>query len=1172
MHAAPPQDFQRTLVVGAGLEGPSGFEFAPDGRVFILQRTGEIKIFKNGQLLENPFAVLPSISSGDRGLIGIAFDPNFFTNHYVYFYYTGLDKLNRLVRFNAEDDVAKEGPHIMYETSFFSEQLHVGGSIGFGPDGKIYFAVGDNGHPPNAQDLTNPHGKILRINPDGSIPSDNPFFNQNGKLPEIWAYGLRNPWRFQFDNLTGMLFGGDAGEATWEEVNHIIKGGNYGWSVIEGMCPITCPYINPIYTYNHDNKSSAVTGGPVYRGNMFPQEYQGSLFFGDYARGFIKRLTLDSQANATGVFDFDLEAGSVVDIKVAPDGSMYYLTYIPGALYRITYATDNHFPTANAQADITKGTQPLTVHFSSQGSSDPDNDPLQFLWDLGDGTTSIEANPVKTYSQKGKYLVQLTVSDGVNSAPSVPIVIQVGIPPIVTIGSPQDNSPYKAGDTIFYSASATDSAGFDIHDANITTEVLFHHGTHIHPFLGPLKGNKNGSFTTPTAGESSSDTWFEIKVTATDTNGLFTTKSVFIFPKKVLYTIASIPEGLQVLLDGIPTTTNTVIEGVVNFKRELNVIVQQVTGGISYQFHKWSDGGPLKHTVTLPDFNTTFTAFFEETKTFNGEYFTNKDLQGIPTLTRSDKKIDFSWGDGSPDVSIPSENFSVRWTAIEFFATGRYKFVTTTDDGVRLYIDGQLKIDQWHDQGPIPYTAILDLTEGNHTIVMEYYENFGGAQAKLTWEGTADQPIITTPSPTTTPVLQEGFSASYWNISASVFPPTIPNTTPSITRIDQAIDFTWNENSPDPTITVDNFAARWVKQETFLNGTYRFTATADDGIRLWIDDQLLIDQWKDQGSTTYTTETAVTAGVHTVKIEYYEHGGGAVAIVNYTKTADVPTPTPTLTPTPTQTPTGYNGQYWNITDTNFPPTIPTTPPTFTKTDSDINFTWNDGSVDPVITPDNFAARWTKQQQFTSGNYRFTVIADDGVRLKIDNTLLIDQWKDQGATTYSAEKELTEGVHEIVIEYYEHGGGAVAKFAFEQITVVLTPTPTLTPSPTSSPEGFFAEYFDNQALNGTPKVTRIDSGIAFVWNDESPDPLIPVDHFSARWTKQQQFAAGSYTFTLKSDDGLRFWIDEELLIDDWTDHSMKTYTPTITLTEGIHMLKIEYYENSGGAVAIFEQPL
>src|SRR5256885_15792428 len=200
--AAPPAGFQTSLVLGDGLDQPSGFEIAPDGRIFVLERGGKIKIIKNGELLPQPFADLPSETTGDRGLIGIAFDPDFgVENHYVYFYYTGNDLLNHLVRFSADQDVGTDGPFQLFETQSPSTLLHVGGSIRFGPDGKLYFAVGDNGTGDRSQLLDNPPGKILRINKDGSFPPDNPFYNQPANIWSIWAYRFRKPSRSQFPTV-----------------------------------------------------------------------------------------------------------------------------------------------------------------------------------------------------------------------------------------------------------------------------------------------------------------------------------------------------------------------------------------------------------------------------------------------------------------------------------------------------------------------------------------------------------------------------------------------------------------------------------------------------------------------------------------------------------------------------------------------------------------------------------------------------------------------------------------------------------------------------------------------------------------------------------------------------------------------------------------------------------
>jgi glucose/arabinose dehydrogenase len=1120
--AVPPENFQINTIVNDGLDGPSGFEIAPDGRIFVLERTGLIKVIKNGELLATPFANLPSVASGDRGLIGVAFDPGFgVENHYVYFYYTGEDLLNRLVRFDASSDVGTNGPYLLYQTNSPSQELHVGGSIQFGPDGKLYFAVGDNGYPPNAQNLSNPHGKILRINKDGSVPLDNPFVGQQGSLPEIWAYGFRNPWRFQFDSATGKLYGADVGDYTWEEMNEIRKGQNYGWPNHEGPCNVLCgTTITPFHAYNHNGDSASVTGGPVYRGQMFPAEYQGSVFFGDYAQGFIKRITVDANGNADQILDFDLNAGSVVDMKIAPDGSMYFITYYPGRMYRISYSTGNQQPKANASVDNAKGVDPHTANFSSAGSNDPDGDPLTYLWEFGDGTTSTEPNPTKTYTVKGTYTVELTVSDGTNTGEAVPLVIQVGNPPQLTVGAPTEGDTYRAGDTINYTSHAIDAAGFDMNDGDIKTEIILHHGTHTHPFLGPLTG-RAGSFVTPDHGEASADTWFEIKVTVTDESGLTDTESVNIYPIKSQMTFASNVPGLKFFLDGAPHATPHTVEGVERFKREISVPTIQEFNGKYYQFEGWSDGGAPKHQIITPAEDTTYTAIFSEAPMYQATFYNNTDLAGAPVVTREDAKIDFVWADSAPAVGVNENQFSARWVKNQYFAAGRYKFVTATDDGVRLYVDGELKINEWHG-GNASYNATVDLTAGVHEIRFEYLEEWGLANARLEYELTPDQP-------TTQPT---GYTAQYFNNRTLTGQP-------ALTRNETAINYVWNDGSPDPVINLDNYSARWTKNEVLPAGEYTFTATADDGIRVIVDGETIINQFIDQAPTTYTATKALAAGNHTIVVEYYEAAGGATAQFNYEKTGELPAPTG-----------GFTAEYFNNEGL-------TGAPVLTRNETTINYEWGAGSPDPLVTVDNFSARWTKTENLAAGNYEFTVTGDDGVRLLVDGEVVIDKFIPQAPTTYRATKALAAGNHTIVLEYFENGGGAVAKLGY-----ALTATP---PPPA---DGYVAEYFNNKDLLAPVAVTRTDAAIDFDWAGASPDPMINANNFSARWTKTIVAEAATYAFTVTADDGVRVLVDGEVLINGFIDQAATTYNAQKALTAGNHTIVVEYYENGGGALAKF----
>lgn len=1144
--AALPNNFQVTQIVGSGLNGPSGFGIAPDGRIFILERSGAIKIYKGGQLLAAPFATLPSAGTGDRGLIGVAFDPEFSINHFAYFYYTATDDLlNRLVRFDASSDVATGSPVIMYQTSTPSQFLHSGGTVAFGPDGKIYLAIGDNGYPPNAQDLSVPYGKILRINRDGSMPDDNPFIGQANALPEIWAYGFRNPWRFQFDSVTGKLMAGDVGESYFEEVDDVKKGQNYGWPVCEGYCT---QFTQPLHAYAHSGPSSAVTAGPIYRGDMFPQEYQGNFFFADYGQGFIKRATFDSAGAISSVQDFDVGAGSVVDLHTAPDGSLYYLTYYPGRLYRINYSTGNHIPVAVASSDVTRGLDPLTVHFSSNGSFDPDDDVLQYAWDFGDGTHSSEASPVKTFTAKGTYVVELTVSDQSTTAQAVPIVVQVGQTPVVSIGTPTEGSQYIDGDTIFYSGHGVDGAGIDLPDANFTTEVRFHHHDHIHPFLGPIQA-KNGTFTIPTSGEPDPDTWYEIRITGTDQNGLSATASANIYPKKSRITFVTNPPGLDINLDGTPLHTPTSVLGVVGFNRLIEAPSQGRSNNY-YVFESWSDGGPASHTVAFPGEDITLTANFKigsngcdnvGTNAFVGCYHANTTLSDVRVI-RTDAKIDFNWGAGAPAQGLPVDDFSVRWVGDFTFEGGQYDFTTAMDDGVRLFIDGIKVQDYWQPQSAVPHISQSTITPGVHRVTVEYFEAGGDAAAKLTWVKTGDLP---------TPVVNCNEPGTGAFNSCFFYQKELTDF--KLRRTDAyPLNFDWGLESPDPLVPADNFSASFVGSFAFTADNYEFTVTGDDGVRLYIDNTLVLDKWVDQAPTTFTVPRTLTAGSHIVKLEYFENGGGAVAKLSWKKVGQPELPPVACAPAGTN---AFTACYYDNQDfTNLK---------VARTEAyPLNFDWGLGSPDPGIAPDSFSARFQGNFDFQPGEYTFTVTGDDGVQLQVDGSVVLSKLMDQSPTTYTAVVPLTGGSHAVLLNYYENGGGAVAKLSWKKTGEIVPPTPVMDCN-TFGTNVFVGCYYDNKDFTNL-KLTRTDAHVQFNYGSESPDPSMGREEFSMRWKGNFTFAEGDYTFHARADDGVRVYVDGVLLIDQWQNQAATTYTAPLQLTAGQHAVVVEYYENWGDA--------
>ena len=326
--ATLPAGFTETII--SGIASPTAMQIAPDGRIFVCEQGGRLRVIKNGAVLPTPFVTISVDPAGERGLLGIAFDPLFAQNNFVYVYYTVpiAPRHNRVSRFTANGDVAVPGSEtiILELENLTAATNHNGGAIHFGPDGKLYVAVGENATAQNAQTLTNRLGKMLRINSDGSIPTDNPFFNQaTGVNRSIWALGLRNPFTFAFQPGTNRMFINDVGQNTWEEINDGIAGSNYGWPATEGVT--TNPaFRSPLFAYAHGGGPTtgcAIAGGAFYNplNVQFPSSFVGKYFFADLCSGWIR--TFDPATSTAA--DFASGVVQPVDLKVGADGSLYYL-------------------------------------------------------------------------------------------------------------------------------------------------------------------------------------------------------------------------------------------------------------------------------------------------------------------------------------------------------------------------------------------------------------------------------------------------------------------------------------------------------------------------------------------------------------------------------------------------------------------------------------------------------------------------------------------------------------------------------------------------------------------------------------------------------------------------------------------------------------------------------
>lgn len=616
--AAPPSDFDKALIVD-GLDSPTAFRFVPDGRIFVAEKNGAVRVVKNGVLLPTPMITVSTANSDERGLLGLELDPAFTTNHYVYLAYTHQENLDRLSRFTVTgDSIDPASELVLRKSNQQANVFHHGGEVRFGPDGKLYWGLGINVYNPNSQSLGTIHGKILRLNSDGTVPADNPFVGMPGADPAIWAYGLRNPFRFDIvpnGPNAGKPIVADVGGSHYEELDLIDKGANYGWPTAEGFCA-DCGFAQPVYAYPHTDppaSAGSMTAVTVYTGSAFPPEYTNAVFFGDYTLGFIKYLTMDpSYTSVIAVHDFDLNAGTPVQLTVGPDGALYQLNIYPGQLFRIAPSGGDRAPVVHAVATPDNGLAPLGVQFSSAGSFDPDLQPLTYLWNFQDGTTSTDPNPTHTFTNNGSYPVTLMVSDGQKSA-ATGVPVQVGNRrPLATITAPAAESHYNAGDTITFAGTATDADSGTLPASAFSWTVVFHHAEHIHPFLGPINGVAGGTFTIPRISDNIDTTWYEIRLTATDPGGLAHTSSVNIRPNLVPLTFAASNGALQYTVDGVPYTGTHTEQAVVGVERTVGAVASQFAGGQQYLYAGWSDGGAQTHVITTPAGGATYTVNYAQ--------------------------------------------------------------------------------------------------------------------------------------------------------------------------------------------------------------------------------------------------------------------------------------------------------------------------------------------------------------------------------------------------------------------------------------------------------------------------------------------------------------------------------------------------------------------------------
>ncbi|ASV31406.1 PQQ-dependent sugar dehydrogenase [Maribacter cobaltidurans] len=354
INAFPNLTFSRPL----DLQSPS------DGtnRIFVVEQGGAIKVFENNSDVSESSTFLDisgNVASSDElGLLGLAFHPDFDENGYFFVCYTPTNDLSVISRFktmDGESNVADPNSELVLLRVPQPYTNHNGGQLAFGPDGYLYIAMGDGGSggdpDGNAQNLENLLGAILRVDVNNTetglnyaIPNDNPFVEMDNARPEIYAYGLRNPWRFSFDSQNGNLWTGDVGQGEKEEVNIIASGGNYGWNILEGTSCYNAQdcddngTIAPVFEYGHGNNDKSVTGGYVYRGSLIP-ELNGYYIFGDFISGRIWALDNVSGTAVTSKLLF--ETGLNISSFGTDQDNEIYICSFDGKIYKLVMQEGN---------------------------------------------------------------------------------------------------------------------------------------------------------------------------------------------------------------------------------------------------------------------------------------------------------------------------------------------------------------------------------------------------------------------------------------------------------------------------------------------------------------------------------------------------------------------------------------------------------------------------------------------------------------------------------------------------------------------------------------------------------------------------------------------------------------------------------------------------------------
>ena len=492
-------------------------------------------------------------------------------------------------------------------------------------------------------------------------------------------------------------------------------------------------------------------------------------------------------------------------------------------------------------------------------------------------------------------------------------------------------------------------------------------------------------------------------------------------------------------------------------------------------------------------------------------YFAGTELGGSAIATECVTDID----QNSAPAGVGPDQYSARFTKVIDEGAGTYRFSALSDDGIRVLVDGALVIDEWYGQaGTDEHIGSVTLTDGPHVVVVEYFQGYGGAKLDVDYEK-----VIT------------GCIDSEWSVE--YFSGT--DLEGSAIAAECVTDI--NQTVAPAGVGPNQYSARFTQTIDEGAGTYDFTALSDDGVRIFVDGAEVIDEWYGQaGTELHVGSVTLTDGPHVVTVEYYQAYGGAKLQVSY-----APSVTECIA-------AEWSVNYFAGTDLEGSAIQ-------SECVTEINQTFNSGNGPVGVGADQYSARFTKVIDEGAGTYRFSALSDDGIRVTVDGAEVIDEWYGQAGTDeHVGSITLTEGEHVVVVEYFQGYGGAKLIVDYEKLTTECTASE------------WSVNYFSGTALAGAAIETDCLTDI-----DQTSAPAgVGPDQYSARFTKILNEGAGTYEFSVFSDDGVRVFVDGISIVDSWVPQGgTEEHIGSATLTEGEHVIVVEYFQAFGGAKLIVD---